>query len=49
MRTATCKVIVDDASKVTLGLSGTYTTVALVTGENNVKFVPDVESPFDII
>lgn len=44
VRTATCKVIVDDASKVTLGLSGTYTTVALVTGENNVKFVPDVES-----
>lgn len=48
VRTATCKVIVDDASKVTLGLSGTYTTVALVTGENNVKFVPDVESPFAI-
>ena len=48
VRTATCKVIVDDASKVTIGLSGTYTTVALVTGENNVKFVPDVESPFAI-
>lgn len=48
VRTATCKVIVDDASKVALGLSGTYTTVALVTGENNVKFVPDVESPFAI-
>lgn len=48
VRTATCKVTVDDASKVTLGLSGTYTTVTLVNGENNVKFVPGVESPFAI-
>lgn len=47
-RTALCKVTVDDASKVTLGLSGTYTTVALKDGENDVKFVPEVESSFAI-
>lgn len=48
VRTASCKVTVDDASKVTLGFSGTYTTFPLVNGENNVKFVPEVESPFVI-
>lgn len=47
-RTASCKVTVDDASKVTLGFSGTYTTFPLVNGENDVKFVPEVESPFVI-
>lgn len=46
--TASCKVTVDDASKVTLGFSGTYTTFPLVNGENDVKFVPEVESPFVI-
>lgn len=47
-RTAVCKVTVDDASKVTLGMSGTYTTYSLVNGENSVKFVPELESPFAI-
>ena len=48
VRTSSCKVTVDDASKVTLGFSGTYTTFPLVNGENDVKFVPEVESPFVI-
>lgn len=48
VRTPSCKVTVDDASKVTLGFSGTYTTFPLVNGENDVKFVPEVESPFVI-
>lgn len=48
VRIASCKVTVDDASKVTLGFSGTYTTFPLVSGENDVKFVPEVESPFVI-
>ena len=48
VRTASCKVTVDDASKVTLGFSGTYTTYALKDGENDVKFVPEVESTFAI-
>ena len=45
VRTAVCKVTVDDASKVTLGTSGTYSKLNLVNGVNNVKFVPGVESP----
>lgn len=48
VRTASCKVTVDDASKVTIGFSGTYTTYALKDGENDVKFVPEVESTFAI-
>lgn len=48
VRTASCKVTVDDASKVTLGFSGTYTTYALKDGENDVKFVPEIESTFAI-
>ena len=48
VRTASCKVTVDDASKVTLGFSSTYTTYALKDGENDVKFVPEVESTFAI-
>lgn len=48
VRTASCKVTVDDASKVTLGFSGTYTTYALKDGENDVKFIPEVESTFAI-
>lgn len=48
VRTASCKVTVDDAFKVTLGFSGTYTTYALKDGENDVKFVPEVESTFAI-
>lgn len=45
VRTAVCKVTVDDASKVTLGTSGTYSKLNLENGVNNVKFVPGVESP----
>lgn len=45
VRTAVCKVTVDDASKVTLGTSGTYSKLKLENGVNNVKFVPGVESP----
>lgn len=45
VRTAVCKVTVDDASKVTLGTSGTYSKLKLENGVNNVKFVPSVESP----
>ena len=35
VRTASCKVTVDDASKVTLGFSGTYTTYALKDGSKH--------------
>lgn len=45
VRTAVCKVTVDDASKVTLGTSGTYSKLNLENGVNNVKFVPGIESP----
>lgn len=48
MRTASCKVTVDDPSKVTLRLSGTFTTVQLKSGENEVKFIPGTESTFTI-
>ena len=48
VRTAVCKVTVDDASKVTLGTSGTYSKLNLVNGVNNVKFVPGVESPLAV-
>lgn len=48
MRTASCKVTVDDPSKVTLRLSRTFTTVQLKTGENEVKFIPGTESTFTI-
>lgn len=48
MRTASCKVTVDDPSKVTLRLSRTFTTVRLKSGENEVKFIPGTESTFTI-
>lgn len=48
MRTASCKVTVDDPSKVTLRLSRTFTTVQLKSGENEVKFIPGTESTFTI-
>ena len=48
VRTAVCKVTVDDASKVTLGTSGTYSKLNLVNGVNNVKFVPGIESPLAV-
>lgn len=48
MRTASCKVTVDDPSKMTLRLSRTFTTVQLKSGENEVKFIPGTESTFTI-
>lgn len=48
MRTASCKVTVDDPSKVTLRLSRTFTTVQLKSGENEVRFIPGTESTFTI-
>lgn len=48
MRTASCKVTVDDASKVTLFLPGTYSTLPLKDGENDVKFIPGTESVFTV-
>lgn len=48
MRTASCKVTVDDPSEVTLRLSRTFTTVQLKSGENEVKFIPGTESTFTI-
>lgn len=48
MRTASCKVTVDDPSQVTLRLSRTFTTVQLKSGENEVKFIPGTESTFTI-
>lgn len=48
MRTASCKVTVDDASKVTLYLPGTFSTLLLKDGENNVKFIPGTESVFTV-
>lgn len=48
MRTASCKVTVDDASKVTLFLPGTYSTLLLKDGENDVKFIPGTESVFTV-
>ena len=48
MRTASCKVTVDDASKVTLYLPGTFSTLPLKDGENNVKFIPGTESVFTV-
>lgn len=48
MRTASCKVTVDDASKVTLYLPGTYSTLSLKDGENEVKFIPGTESVFTV-
>ena len=48
MRTTSCKVTVDDPSKVTLRLSRTFTTVQLKSGENEVKFIPGTESTFTI-
>lgn len=48
MRTASCKVTVDDASKVTLYLPGTFSTLPLKDGENDVKFIPGTESVFTV-
>lgn len=47
-RTASVKVTVDEASKVTMRTSGTYTKIDLKDGENVVKFVPEKETPISI-
>ena len=39
---------VDDASKVTLYLPGTFSTLPLKDGENEVKFIPGTESVFTV-
>lgn len=46
-RTATCTVNVDDASKVSMSYY-TGTNIALVNGENTIKFNPNGEIPFQI-
>lgn len=45
-RTATCTVKVDNASKVSVMRSGTYSRVDLTNGDNTVKWIPSVETPF---
>lgn len=50
LRTATCKIYVDDASKVNLQRSN-YATIALQNGTNVVKFIPsgdNKETPFSL-
>ena len=44
VRTASCKVTVDDASKVRVQRSGSYTTVELQNGENTVYYIPGYET-----
>ena len=44
-RTATCTINVDDASKVSVSYA-TGSEIALVNGENTVKFNPNTETPF---
>ncbi|MDY3848214.1 MAG: hypothetical protein SOZ58_07845 [Prevotella sp.] len=44
VRTASCKVTVDDASKVRVQRSGSYTTVNLKNGENTVNYIPGYET-----
>ena len=45
-RTSTCTVVVDNASKVSMIRSATYSQVNLSNGENTVKWIPGVETPF---
>ena len=46
-RTASCKITVDKASNIGgFEMSSTEERINLVDGENTVKFIPDVESPF---
>lgn len=48
-RTATCKITVDNAANIGgLYMSSTDERVTLVDGENEVKFIPDMESPFNL-
>lgn len=44
VRTASCKVTVDDPSKVRVQRNGTYTTVELQNGENTVYYIPGYET-----
>ena len=46
-RTASCTINVDNVNNFAgIERSGTYESINLVNGENTVKFIPDVESPF---
>lgn len=45
-RTQSCTVNVDNASKVAMQRSGTYSRVDLSDGDNTVKWIPGVETPF---
>ncbi len=48
-RTASCKITVDKAANIGgLQMSSTNERVTLVDGENIVKFIPDMESPFNL-
>lgn len=48
-RTASCKITVDKAANIGgLQMSSTNERVTLVDGENTVKFIPDMESPFNL-
>lgn len=44
VRTGACRVKVDDASKVRMQRSGTYTDVVLTDGWNDVRYIPDTET-----
>lgn len=47
VRTASCKITVDKAANISgLQMSSTDERINLVDGENTVKFIPDMESPF---
>ena len=46
-RTASCTINVDNVNNFAgIERSGTYESINLVNGENTVKFIPDLESPF---
>lgn len=48
-RTASCKITVDKADNIGgLEMSSTGERINLVDGENTVKFIPDMESPFNL-
>lgn len=44
LRTASCRVKVDDASKVRVQLTGTYTDITLNDGWNDIYYIPEVET-----
>ena len=49
VRTASCKITVDKASNIGgFEMSSTEERINLVDGENTVKFIPDMESPFEL-